>query len=93
MLEMHEDECCFRDLPDSAGAERDVLEGAPALGQEGEAAFSEGSYRAKERVVRLGVNVKFTSVLWLLHWREDAVTCTFVAGIGQDRHFLWCRGG
>ena len=43
VFEMDEDECGFGDVADSAGAEGDVLEGAPALGEQGEAAFAEAA--------------------------------------------------
>ena len=88
MLKMHETKRRFRDVPDSTGAECDVLQGAPALGQEGEASLPEGSYCAEECIVRLGVDIKITPVSRLLHRGEDAVTCAFVAGVGQDRHLL-----
>jgi hypothetical protein len=41
---MHENEGGFRDIPDTAGAEADVLKGPPALNQEREPAFSPGNW-------------------------------------------------
>jgi hypothetical protein len=43
MFKVNEDEGGFRDTPDAAGAEADVLKGPPALNQEREPAFSQAS--------------------------------------------------
>jgi hypothetical protein len=45
VLELREDECGFRDDADAGGADGDVLEGVPALFQEGEACPFTGSER------------------------------------------------
>jgi hypothetical protein len=40
VLELREDECGFGDVADRGRAERDVLDGAPPLGHQREAAFA-----------------------------------------------------
>ena len=44
MFEMGEHECNPRNLGDLAGADGDVLEGAPAPGEQGEAALAQAAH-------------------------------------------------
>ena len=48
---MGENECRTDEVADSARARGDVLQGAPALGEEREAAFSSAAHRSQEEVV------------------------------------------
>ena len=43
MFEVGEDECGFGDVADSAWAGGGVVDGSPAAGEEGEAAFAEAA--------------------------------------------------
>jgi hypothetical protein len=43
VFEMGEDEGCFDDVADLAGAGGGVVEGAPAAGEDGEAAFAQAA--------------------------------------------------
>ena len=63
-----------------------MLERLPALGQQREAALAQAAHRAEQRVTGAGINVELFDPGWLLHRDVDAVTCAFVAGIGQDGH-------
>ena len=45
MFEIGEHECGLRDLGDLAGADGDVLEGAPAPGEQREAALAQAAHR------------------------------------------------
>src|SRR4051812_16292136 len=56
-----EDECCSGDVADPAGAEGDVLEGAPALFEFGCGTFSEGA-DGSDQVVR-GARVRMQGLL------------------------------
>jgi hypothetical protein len=51
-------ECGFDDVADPAGAGGDVVQGAPAAGEHGEAAFAQASQAAEQRVVGAGVGVE-----------------------------------
>ena len=57
MLELHEDEYRFCEVADRGRADHDVLQGAPALGHEREAAFSLLAQGTQQRVAgfRIGV--------------------------------------
>ena len=59
VLEMYEDECGLRDTADPAGAQADMLEGAPALSEECEPALPEAAQGSKESVVGAGVDIEF----------------------------------
>ena len=50
VLEMGEDECGAGNVADLAGAGGDVLESAPALGEQGEPAFAEAAQGALEGI-------------------------------------------
>jgi len=86
MLEMDKNKRGFRDTPNTAGAEADVLKSPPALYQKRESAFSQASQGSKQRVVSSGVYAKFSSVFWLFHGSEYTLASALVAGIREDRH-------
>src|ERR1035441_2388591 len=54
VLELDEDEGGLGNVADLAGAERDALEGPPALGQQGEAPLAEAAQRAQQGVAGAG---------------------------------------
>ena len=56
---MGEDECGAGDVADLAGAGGDVLEGAPAAGEQGEPAFSQAAQGALDCVAGAGIDVEF----------------------------------
>ncbi|WP_433359121.1 BRCT domain-containing protein [Streptosporangium sp. CA-115845] len=70
MFEIGENECGFDDVADSAGVGGDVLEGAPALGEQGEAAFSRAAQGAQEGIA--GVEVEGPAVGRLFDRGENA---------------------
>src|SRR5260370_41141626 len=57
VLELDEDEGGLGDVADFSWAEHDALEGPPALGQQGEAAFAQAAQRAQQRVDLCGANL------------------------------------
>ncbi len=61
MLELREDECGFHDIADGGRAEADVLDGAPPLGHQGEAAFALVALGAQQRVAGFRVDVEFAA--------------------------------
>src|SRR5262249_53471377 len=61
----------------------------PALGEEGESAFAEAAQGSLEGVVGAVVDGQDVAAGGLLERDVYSVTCTLVAGVGQDRH----RGG
>src|ERR1017187_2857594 len=63
-----------------------MLERFPPLGQQREAALAQAAHRAQKRVTCPGINVQLFGPGRLLYRDEDAMTCAFVAGIGQDGH-------
>ena len=56
---MGEDEGGAGDVADLAGAGGDVLEGVPALGEQGEPVFAEAAQRAEDGVAGAGTNIEF----------------------------------
>jgi hypothetical protein len=58
VLEVGEDECGAGDVADFAGAGGDVLEGAPALVEQGEPAFAEAAQGALDGVAGAGVDIE-----------------------------------
>lgn len=64
MFEMGENKRSFDEVSDSAGAGGNVLEGAPALREQGEAAFSQAAQGAQERVVGAGVGTGKRDCAW-----------------------------
>lgn len=83
MFEVSENECGFDDVADSAGAGGDALEGALALCEQGEAAFSQAAQGAQERVAGAGVEVEGPTVGGLFDRGENADAGAVVAGVGQ----------
>ena len=67
-----EDECGAGDVSDFAGAGGDVLEGAPALVEQGERAFAEAAQGPLDGVAGAGVDVQFPAVGGLFGWHVDA---------------------
>src|ERR1035437_4759040 len=63
-----------------------MLERFPPLGQQREAALAQAAHRAQKRVTCPGINVQLFGPGRLLYRDVDAMTCAFVAGIGQDGH-------
>jgi hypothetical protein len=92
VLEMGEDECGAGDVSDFAGAGGDVLEGAPALVEQGEPAFAEAAQGPLDGVAGAGADVQFPAVGGLFGWRVDADAGAVVAGVGQSGQAS-CGGG
>src|SRR5208282_5721526 len=91
VLEMGEDECGAGDVADFAGAGGDVLEGAPALGEQGEPAFPEAAQGPLEGVAGAGADIEFPPVSRLFDGHVDADPGAVVAGVGQGGQSA--RGG
>lgn len=83
MLEMGEDEGGAGDIADLARADGDVLEGAPAAGEQREPAFAGAAQGPQDRLAGAGIDVEFPAAGRLLDRDEDAQARTFVAGVGQ----------
>jgi hypothetical protein len=83
----------FRDAADTAWAEADVLEGAPALYQQGEPAFAQTPQGSKQGIVGPGIDVEFPPVFRLFHRREYSLASALVAGVGEDGHLGSERAG
>jgi hypothetical protein len=58
VLEMGEDERGAGDVADFAGAGGDVLEGAPAAGEQGEPAFAQAPQRALDRIAGAAIDIQ-----------------------------------
>jgi hypothetical protein len=71
------------EFADAAGADGDALEGSPAAGEQGEAAFAEAAGRAQQGVVGLVVRGEDLPVGGLLDRGLDALAGAVVAGVGQ----------
>ena len=71
------------DVTDSAWADAGVTECFPAADQDGEAAFSLPAQAAEQLVVGAVVGGEPVAVGRLPDRGLDAVTCSFVAGVGQ----------
>ena len=63
---MGADEGGAGDVADLAGAGGDVLEGAPALGEQGEPAFSQAAQRPEYGVAGAGADIEFLPAGWLV---------------------------
>ena len=83
VFEMGEDECGFGDVADSAGAGGDVLQDAPALGEQGEAAFGQASQAAQQRVVGAGVGVQGLPAGGVLDQGEHPDARALIPQVGQ----------
>jgi hypothetical protein len=65
-----------------------MLQRAPALRQQRETALAQAAHRAEQGVAGPGADVQLLDPGGLLDRDVDAVTSTFVAGIGQHGHGL-----
>ena len=93
MLELGEDEGGTGYLGGAVGVGGDVLEGGPALGEQGESAFSLAAQSAKERVPGAVPGVGFLVPGGLLHRGQDADSGALVAAVGEARHPPGTRPG
>src|SRR6266516_1015020 len=80
---MGEDECGAGDVADFAGAGGDVLEGAPALVEQGEPAFAQAAQGPLEGVAGAGADIQFSAAGGLFDGHVDANSGAVVAGVGQ----------
>jgi hypothetical protein len=80
VLELGEDEGGAGDVADFAGAGGDVLEGAPALIEQGEPAFAEAAQGPLEGVSGAGADIEFPAVGGLFDGDVDADSGAVVAG-------------
>ena len=92
VFELREDECGFDDVADRSRAEADVLDGAPPLGHQGEAAFSLVAKGPQERVAGFRINIKFAAARFP-HRDMHARAGFFISGIGEDGQVLQVRPG
>src|SRR6266702_2874949 len=83
VFEMGEDEGGAGDAADFAGAGGDVLEGAPALAEQGEPAFAEAAQGALDGVAGAGVNIEVAAICGLFDGYVDAYSGAVVARVGQ----------
>ena len=90
MLDVSQDERGPGDDSDLAGAGGNVLEGAPAAGEQGEPPFAQAAQRALDGVARAGIDVGFLAAGRLPDGNQDADAGAFIAGIGQGGQ---ARGG
>src|SRR5262245_18261846 len=86
MLELCEDEGGADDLGELPGAGGGVLEGSPALGEQGEPAFSLESEAAQERVPGAVTGGEILASAGVLHGDVDAEPDTRVPAVGQGGH-------
>ena len=86
---MGEDECGAGNVADLAGG--DVLESAPALGEQGEPAFAETAQGALEGIAGAGANIEFPSAGGLLDRDMNADAGAAVAGVGQGGQVSRCQ--
>src|SRR6266516_7573844 len=80
---MGEDECGAGDVAYSAGAGGAVLEGAPALVEQGEPAFAQAAQGPLEGVAGTGIDIQFPAAGGLFDGHVDAHSGAVVAGVGQ----------
>ena len=80
---MGEDERGAGDVADLAGAGGDVLQGAPAAGEQRESAFAQAAQGALEGVAGAGADIEFPPVCGLLGGDVDADACAVIAGVSQ----------
>jgi hypothetical protein len=81
-----------RQLANGGRAEADVLDGAPPLGHQGEAAFALVAQGPQERVAGFRIDIEFAAG-WLSHRVVHASAGPFVSGIGEDGQVLQVRPG
>ena len=92
VLELHEDEDGFCDVADRCRAEHDVLQGAPPLGHQREAAFALVAQGAQQRVTGFRIDIEFAAAR-LFHRDVHARAGPVITGIGQERQFPQVRAG
>jgi hypothetical protein len=85
VLEMGEDEGGAGDVADLAGAGGDVLEGAPALGDQGKPSFAQAAQRALDGVAGAGIDIEVPPARGLFDRDMDADSGAVVTGVGRDR--------
>ena len=69
-----------------------MLDGAPSLGHQGEAAFALVAQGPQERVAGFRIDIEFAAG-WLFHRDVHARAGPFVSGIGEDGQVLQVRPG
>jgi len=80
---MGQDEGGAGDVADFAGAGGDVLEGTPALVEQGEPAFTEAAQGPLDRVAGAGIDVEFLPAGGLFDGNQDADARALISGAGQ----------
>src|ERR1051326_3397113 len=73
----------FDDVADLAGTGGDVMQGAPASGQDGESSLAQTTQSAEQGIVGTGVDIENLPVGRLFDRGEHANTGAVVASIGQ----------
>jgi NAD(P)H-dependent flavin oxidoreductase YrpB (nitropropane dioxygenase family) len=69
---MGEDEGCTGDAANFAGAGGDVLEGAPAAGEQGKPAFAQAAQGALDGVAGTGIEVRLPAAGGIFDGNQDA---------------------
>jgi hypothetical protein len=77
---MGQDEGGAGDGADLAGADSDVLKGAPSAGEQREPAFAQGTLGG---VAGAGIDVEFPAIAGLFDGNVDAYSGALIAGVGQ----------
>src|SRR6516225_6964427 len=80
---MGQDECGAGDVADFAGAGGDVLEGAPALAEQGEPAFAQAAQGPLEGVAGAGIDIEVPPRGRLFDRDVDADAGTVVAWVSE----------
>jgi hypothetical protein len=86
VLELGEDKRGTDDLGDVPGAGGGVLEGGPALGEQGEPAFSLKAKAAQQGVPGPGSGIELLVSAGVFHGDVDAGSGALVAAVGQGGH-------
>ena len=80
---MGQDERGAGDIADLAGAGGDLLEDAPAAGEQGEPAFAQAAQGPLDGVAGAGIDVQFPAALGLFDGNQDADARAVISGIGE----------
>src|SRR5215469_18573661 len=80
---MGQDERGADDDTDLAGAGGDVLEGAPAAGEQGESALAQAAQGTEQRIAGAGIDVQLAPAGGLPDRDMDADARAVVSGVGQ----------
>src|SRR5213078_132907 len=80
---MGEDKRGACDVADFARAGGDVLEGAPALGEQGEPAFAQAAQGPLDGVAGAGIDIQFPAAWGLFDRNQDAGARAVISGVGQ----------